>query len=485
VPTLDRALRLGTATVLPAPGEIVAQRYRILRGIGEGGMGVVFAAEQIGVNREVAIKVLRNDQVTDEDSVRRFYQEAQATSSLVHPSILRVLDFGLDLKTGAPYIAMDLIEGRSLAAIIEQGAIPERRAASLFAQVAHALVEAHSKGIIHRDLKPENVLVTPLVAGTELARVVDFGLAKMGRSRSAESRATVPGSALGTPRYMSPEQCQGLATDFSTDLYSLGCMLHEALTGTPPFRGKDILDLLEQHLRAVPPPLPTEISEPMRRLVSALVAKLPRHRPKTTAVVARMLEMIARGDAFDAEAMLSEDGANMARPAIAKSAAPPTIRLAKQAPRARHRPQVVALLILGAAAVAGVSLRYGISRVPETQVASRAVIPIPSAHRAEVSGVILKRVRSVPSGADVMREDALVGRTPLDVEVDTGSIALTIRKQGFVDRLVSVSRDDAETIVVPLDPAPLTPKKPDPPRRSEPTPRPINSRTDKEGLPIW
>jgi serine/threonine-protein kinase len=460
VPTIDRALDLSARHELE-PGAIIAERFRIRARVGDGAVGVVFAAEQLGMNREVAIKVLKKEHITDEDSIRRFYVEAQAASSLVHPGIVRILDFGLDPKTSVPYLAMDLVEGGSLAEILAQGPIEERRMAQLFAQIASALVEAHAKGIIHRDLKPHNVLVSRLVGGQELVRVGDFGLAKIGERRSEKSRATIPGSALGTPLYMSPEQCQGLAVDFASDLYSLGCMLQEALSGHPPFERKDVVTVLAKHMRAAPPPIPTA-SRAMQALVSALLQKLPRRRPKSTSTVARILDALARNEAIDVAAILA--GEEEKDPAPAKRRLP---RLA------------IALVIASAAAGATVVVAaFTPKKTPavRSEIARESPTPAPNviAHPSP------KHLRTIPPGADVFGPNARLGQTPLDVDVgpiETSSIALTIKKAGFQDRRIWVSSTGAETIVVPLEPIPtrrhaLSKSKPSP-------------GADSEGLPVW
>jgi predicted ATPase/serine/threonine protein kinase len=296
-----------------SPGTIVADRYQVERLIGEGAMGVVFLATRVGMLSRVALKVLKRDLTVSRSTLKRFYQEARAVSALDHPNIVRLIDFGLDPKSGLPFLAMDFVEGPTLRdLVLAYGRMPERRAAALLAQVAKALVEAHQKSIIHRDLKPANIVISVLADGDEHVKVLDFGVAKViDESAMKEgARVTMPGTALGTPLYMSPEQAVGDAVDFRSDLYSLGCILHELLTGEPPFTAEGFRDVLKKQLTEPPPTLPGRLADgdaPTRDLLAlhaALLSKRSEERPSSTAVVAWILGALSRGEQIGAETLL-------------------------------------------------------------------------------------------------------------------------------------------------------------------------------------
>jgi serine/threonine protein kinase len=268
--------------------------------IGIGASGAVFVAHQLSVDRAVALKVLHSEHLSRRQGLMRFYREARAASLLEHPNIVRVLDFGMDERTHQPYIAMSLVEGRSLSAILEGGPIPETRAARILDGVARALVAAHERHIVHRDLKPENVMVSTLPEGVEHATVLDFGVARVLRTEGGH--ATEEGMLVGTPAYMSPEQCQRAPADFRSDLYSLGCILHYCLAGAPPFSSDSALLLMMAQLKNAPPPLPERLAsgEPPSSAVDALrhwlLEKQPQLRPPSTKIVLEILTALAAGE---------------------------------------------------------------------------------------------------------------------------------------------------------------------------------------------
>jgi serine/threonine protein kinase len=214
-------------------GSILADRYHVIRRIGEGGMGQVYLAEHVKMKRKSAVKVLHQGMVHDPDAISRFNREASNASQIQHPNVAAIYDFG-ETPEGLIYLAMEFVDGEPLTKIIERhGALTAARAADIGEQVASALEAAHDMGIIHRDLKPDNIMITRGRAGEDVAKVVDFGIAKA--MEGDDQKVTKTGLAIGTPEYMSPEQLGGDQLDSRTDIYSLGLVTFNMLTGQLPF----------------------------------------------------------------------------------------------------------------------------------------------------------------------------------------------------------------------------------------------------------
>ena len=247
-PTVASAATRAAEGLRPAPRQVGGYVIREL--IGRGGMGEVYRGEQVALDRSVAIKLLHPHLCQDPQVLRRFEMEARAASRLNHPNSVAVIDFGTD--GGVPYLVMEYLPGRDLTSVVErEGMLPLCRIRRIIDAVLAALSEAHELGIVHRDLKPENVILTAHKDGTEGVKVVDFDLAQIKPARS--TRFTAPGFAVGTPEYMSPEQILGNEVDGRADLYSLGVMLFELLTGQRPFRDHSVTRLTTKHLRNAPP----------------------------------------------------------------------------------------------------------------------------------------------------------------------------------------------------------------------------------------
>jgi hypothetical protein len=214
-------------------GSIVAERYHILKKLGEGGMGTVYLAEHVKMGRKAALKVMNPGMNSDSDAIARFNREAANASRLNHPNVCGIYDFG-ETPEGLIYLAMEFIEGESLTSLIEKnGSLAAPRAASIIHQAADALAVAHDYGIVHRDLKPDNIMIAKGRDGSDLVKVVDFGIAKA--SSSDAQKVTKTGLVVGTPEYMSPEQLAGDKLDGRSDIYSLGLVAFNCLTGLLPF----------------------------------------------------------------------------------------------------------------------------------------------------------------------------------------------------------------------------------------------------------
>lgn len=274
-------------------GQVVAQRYRILGLLGRGGMGAVYLAEHTELLKRVALKVLHRYMSTNEEVVARFEREAIAAGRLAHPSIVAATDFGR-LLDGSFYLALEFIDGKSLAEVLaENGPLEERRGVALAFQINDALCAAHDAGIVHRDLKPDNVLLVSMEDGRELVKVVDFGIAKLSLDEDHQEGLTRAGLVFGTPEYMSPEQAMGHTVDARSDLYGVGMLLYEMLSGSSPFKAQEVTEMLAKQITEPPPPLPESVAPRLRDLVLWLLQKDPDERPESAARLAEELTDIA------------------------------------------------------------------------------------------------------------------------------------------------------------------------------------------------
>ena len=252
----------------PRVGLILDSKYKLIEHLGEGGMGSVFRAQRLHIGDEVAVKLLHPDLVREQQALERFRREARAAASIRHHNVVTIHDFSEGQSSNGAaspaYIVMELVHGVSLGNLLRrQGRLSPQRAVALMQDICAGVGVAHRQGLLHRDLKPDNVIVTPPrhEGDEETAKVVDFGLAKV-RDVAASTALTHTGTVLGTLYYMSPEQCSGEELDARADVYSLGAMLYEMLTGGPPFRANSLAGLISKHLHEQPPPFPHELAVP-------------------------------------------------------------------------------------------------------------------------------------------------------------------------------------------------------------------------------
>lgn len=283
-----------------AAGQMLGGKYKIVSLLGAGGMGKVYWVCQVFLDTDFAMKVLDIHRVFDDVQMRRFQFEAKAANSLSHPNLVKVHDFGL-LDTNQPYLVMDKIEGTTLADHIRaKRELSLQEAAPLFEQICAGLSYAHDRGIVHRDIKPSNII---LVAGTKpgtegSVKILDFGIAKLASAEGGEvQQLTRTGEIFGSPLYMSPEQCSGFTVDHRSDIYSLGCVLFEALTGTPPHMGVNALRTMMLH-QSEPAPLLKQASlgksfpPALEELVKKMLQKDPNDRYQNMALVADDLNAV-------------------------------------------------------------------------------------------------------------------------------------------------------------------------------------------------
>ncbi|GMV14980.1 MAG: serine/threonine protein kinase [Polyangiaceae bacterium] len=270
-------------------GELLAGRYRIDKELGQGGMGAVYLAEHVHMRKVVAVKVLHREMTYLPEVVARFEREAVAAARIEHPHVAAATDFGR-LEDGAFYLVLEYVEGKSLRQLLDEGG-PLRPdiAVHVAGQIADALSAAHAAGIVHRDLKPDNVMLIQRDSDAYFVKVLDFGIAKV-ELGDAQSQLTQMGSVFGTPEYMAPEQAAGTPVDARADLYTLGVILYEMLTGRTPFADDDMVVVLTRQMTADPPLLPPEIDPNVASLVMQLLAKDPDQRPQTAAEVLARVE---------------------------------------------------------------------------------------------------------------------------------------------------------------------------------------------------
>jgi len=348
-------------------------RYRILRKLGSGGMANVYLAEDEELGRRVAIKILNDRHANDEQFVERFRREAKHAAGLSHPNIVSIYDRGE--AEGTYYIAMEYLEGRSLKELIQsRGPAPVPIAIEYVRQILAALRVSHRTGVIHRDIKPHNVLVD----GEGRLKVTDFGIARAGPSQMTEA-----GSIVGTAQYLSPEQAQGAPVSESSDLYSVGIVLYELLTGEVPFNGETPVEIAMKHLSKVPAPpsrLRPEIPHDLDLVVMRALAKDPEDRYQSADEMDADLARVARG------LHVSPETEETATAIIARPIAAPTVGAPPRPPGPRYEPDVyyeeparrrrsvwpwlLALVLLVAAGIAGV---YAYQQIQDELNASRPV----------------------------------------------------------------------------------------------------------------
>ncbi|MBS2004160.1 MAG: protein kinase [Candidatus Obscuribacterales bacterium] len=238
----------------PFIGTIFDQKYELVELLGGGGTGLVYRAKHCTLGNTVAVKLLYPHLNFRSEIVRRFSQEARSSGILSHKNVIEIHDFGQN-DMGQPYLVMELLIGTSLGEMIKKaGKLRLSQAADLFVQTCNGLAHAHEKGVLHRDVKPSNLMIVAESDGSVTVKLVDFGMAKPTTDQSVES-LTRTGEVFGSPPYMSPEQCRGLKVDHRSDIYALGCVLYEMLTGKPPFLGADALQTIMLHINAEPPHL--------------------------------------------------------------------------------------------------------------------------------------------------------------------------------------------------------------------------------------
>ncbi|MCP3098655.1 protein kinase [Myxococcus sp. K15C18031901] len=438
---------------------VLEGRYRLLSQLGEGGMGVVYLGEHLGLGKRVAVKVLRGELSRDETFRQRFEQEAVAASQIGHEHIVDVTDLGR-APSGELYYVMELLTGQSLGSLLRhEHRLPLGRAVHILAQVCRALEAAHSRGIIHRDVTPQNVMVLSREGRPDFVKVVDFGLSKL--SGRQGKKLTETGAILGTADYVAPEQVKGDAVDTYTDVYALGVLTYELLTGTPPFQAENTFATMLLHLEApVEPPSRRSPESGLPTAVDALVlqalAKEPHERPTMAHYRAELEALVPSAQKHASARARVTPSAPTPAPRPVHPRAPPKRGTAPK----RWRWAATG----GALAAVGVAMGWLAHRAPPpaaqvTAAAPHVEPPAPSPGPAPLRPEEQPRVLVVsnPPGAMVSVGGRVLGRTPLELDaVDGGGpwrFELDGHSPATVERLPPSGRLDVSLKKLPVAPA--------------------------------
>jgi len=279
----------------PLLSQLVAERYRVIRKLGEGGMGSVYLAEHVVIEKKFALKVLAPELARRSDLVARFLQEARSASRIGHENVIDISDFG-QTGDGLVYIAMEYLDGKDLGEIVRsKGAMTWTEARDIVLQICRALRAAHDKGIVHRDMKPENIFLIHREGQPHFVKILDFGIAKVMGLDPNGPRLTRTGMIFGTPEYMAPEQAEGKDTDHRADIYAVGCILYHLITGQTPFIAESFMTMLTKHL--MEDPVPPSVRRPDLTIspeMDALVLKaLEKDRDKRWQSMAELVEAVS------------------------------------------------------------------------------------------------------------------------------------------------------------------------------------------------
>ena len=291
-----RAQTAGTSDD-PLMGKVVARKFKIEKLLGVGGMGKVYKACQLSLDKTVVVKVLHDQFRDDPQLVQRFQREAKAASRLNHPNSIQILDFGQD-ESGVVFMAMEFLHGQDLFSLLKkEGPLPGQRLARIMIQAASALAEAHAQKVVHRDLKPENIMIEDRRGQRDFVKVLDFGIAKLQDPGEGQKALTQAGMVCGTPEYMSPEQARGLNIDSRSDIYSLGIVMYQLTVGELPFVSDTPIGIVTKHILEAPVP-PRQrapqlnISEELERIILQAMEKEPEKRFATVSDLAEALEQL-------------------------------------------------------------------------------------------------------------------------------------------------------------------------------------------------
>jgi serine/threonine-protein kinase len=479
----------------PLRGVLIGGKYKLIERVGQGGMGTIYRAQQTGLNRAVAVKILKRELNVDPDTVARFHREANAMSLLTHPNTVRVYDFG-QTDDGLLYLVMELLVGELITDKMHRSPLDVLEAVRMTQQILRSLGEAHRKAIVHRDLKPDNVFIARVDGHSEpVVKVLDFGIAKVvAPDRRVDQFETQAGTVFGTPRYMSPEQAQGAALDGRSDLYSVGALLYQMLIGRAPFTDDDAVVVMAKHIRELPEP--PNVATPERPIPPSLNDVVMRALAKDPA------ERFQQAADFDAalEACVPE--------ILSAQAAAATGRWSHNKPR-RVGGVAYGLLALSLFGMGYFGVRvYAKLKTPESErlttvplsdtdtvpvttpaegliveVDKTKVQVVPTDTRASAESARVARepevtpvipplppartapidvaIRSDPNGATVYRAGKRLGETPLRLSVKPNEdiVRVELRRAGYQPLAAELTAIDA-TRIRTLELTPVHPKRP-------------------------
>ncbi len=502
-------------------GQILAERYRVVRLIGEGGMGQVYEAQHVNINKRFALKLLRPEIVSNAEAVARFRQEAWSASSIGHENIIEIEDFAT-LPSGAVYLAMEYLDGLALADRMRQEpALGFGEALDIMLQVASGLAAAHDKSIVHRDMKPENIFLAQKY-GRPLVKILDFGIAKVSGAEGNRS-LTRTGTIFGTPHYMSPEQALGKPLDLRADIYSVGVIMYELFTGKVPFEAESFMGILTKHITTQPTPprqaaperdIPVEVEAVILRAL----AKEAEDRYQSMADLAAELAAIAAQLAPEvlqprpSSQALAQIGKPLSTPMPARPATPRPTPMPRPpsgaqalpaddaAPAGRKRsagPFIAVVVVLVAAAAGAVVWSTRSHAQSETaaptqtqapaQAATPSVAPPTQPESPTPPAVEEVIVDSLPPGAKILVDGAPLGDTPEAVKIEKGKTKVVLlQKDGFVDQQQTIDPAKTHKLLVRLERvkrAAATPKGKRPPAKL-PTPPPATLDAPSKAPPV-
>jgi hypothetical protein len=435
--------------------------YQLERLLGEGSMGRVFQARHVRLGRQVALKVLKPEHARDSGFVQRFFQEARTVNQINHEHIVEIFDFVDEGEGGHVYCVMELLRGQSLTSLLQEEKLTLARIQRIIVQVCAALGAAHQVGVVHRDIKPDNLFIIHRAGQPDFVKVLDFGVAKLLTSEG-NTTGTMDGTIIGTPAYMAPEQAAGLQVDPRSDVYAVGNILYELLSGKPPFQAPAFGQLVVQIITQPPPPLPPLLpsGEPLPRQLSELVmrclAKEPEGRPQSLAEVTTALLLLPPVTA-PADSMAQAPAAAEVDPSER-----PTKRMRSLNPLLRPKLAVgVGAAVL--ALVSGVLTWSGLSSVREPVPLDAAPGAVAVMDAAAAHTPVTLTVRSFPEGAQVLRVDTgeVLGVTPLIKQLPAANapIGLRVELAGYVPAERVVRLDTHAVLEMPLAKAQTAPRQ--------------------------
>ncbi len=379
----------------PLLGRVLDNKFRIEQLLGIGGMGRVYKAVQLSLDKVVCVKVLRSGLMQDETVVGRFQREARAASRLNHPNSISVIDFGQAAGDGSLYLAMEYVPGRDLGKVIaEQWPLAPERIINIMDQVLSALADAHAAGIVHRDLKPENIMVADLRGTKDFVKVLDFGIATIQESSTSGSRLTQVGMVCGTPEYMSPEQARGEALDARSDVYAAGVILYQMVAGKIPFEAPTAMGIVTKHLTESPlPPSRIEgisVMDGLEAVILKALSKDPAGRQPTALALQQELNQILWKKTPYAQSRPLEDTLfdekDIESVAYENQAQLETTMLGSAKAQERSIKRIVVPLVLGLLGLVAVAVVWFVMQRPQTKSPGEGIAGLPPAQTPADSG---------------------------------------------------------------------------------------------------